>query len=766
MDAAADALEAAADAATKQDEVSTKDAGDQLWRPTVIYDPLVDAFLDDAKRFGRAGKAARRSVAARYGLTVPMLDETISFLRAMERDGYNGGRKIALRSQALRLVSGADRPPILVALAAAAIDQLAEDGCGADEVAELMRGSRDRERDLWAVATGCSNSSVFAAAMDGAPSARPALSYLLMNWTSADSASALAAADMLLQPDFLARIAPAERDRVHADIVRFKLANLLDVGLLDEAIAFIDSLSPRIRALALRPEGAEITTSVGGFRLKTSAFRDMRTADYAAALALAGRKEEARAALDAVAPAAARKRVRACLDEVETRCASDRNVPIAALIVDQLLDRPDDDPYVLVESAAIDFAPTGAGVTEALCRLLSQPTERSDCIDAREAVAVKRAGTGSGDEEDRALWTQIRGAGGAPFEAARAAYAARLSRLPRPGRDEIDRPRNSVDPAPVPFRESPLPAEQLARGTRDDSDPRSFAPLPEGYQLVRVERSGGRAAAISLSQRFDPNGEVTGGGYWLHLSDDAGRTWQPPLYTGLAEHFPYIVPKNSRLPMIAGDRLLIEVEEALIDTASITYPPIGTRLKRERKGLYLEIPIAALHQDSDGDGLSDPAARHLLLDQPATSGTPFIVGRDEGCSPPPPETWARLELLKKLFAIEARALIEPAGRTKEGFGGWRRSGATDNPPIFLLGNPEDYRCLSIDRMMVVYSEADRERLRTFSPDFQLLTLPPIRWNRDKSRGFVRWGVGWAGGTYRVIRDGQSWKLVSISEWIS
>ena len=140
LDAAADALEAAADAATKQDEVSTKDAGDQLWRPTVIYDPLVDAFLDDAKRFGRAGKAARRSVAARYGLTVPMLDETISFLRAMERDGYNGGRKIALRSQALRLVSGTDRPPILVALAAAAIDQLAEDGCGADEVAELMRG--------------------------------------------------------------------------------------------------------------------------------------------------------------------------------------------------------------------------------------------------------------------------------------------------------------------------------------------------------------------------------------------------------------------------------------------------------------------------------------------------------------------------------------------------------------------------------------------------------------------------------------------------
>jgi hypothetical protein len=69
---------------------------------------------------------------------------------------------------------------------------------------------------------------------------------------------------------------------------------------------------------------------------------------------------------------------------------------------------------------------------------------------------------------------------------------------------------------------------------------------------------------------MDPNGEVSAGGYWLHLSDDGGKTWQPPLYTGLAEYFPYSVPEQSDLPMFDGKHIRLEVEEALIDTASIT----------------------------------------------------------------------------------------------------------------------------------------------------------------------------------------------------
>jgi hypothetical protein len=292
-----------------------------------------------------------------------------------------------------------------------------------------------------------------------------------------------------------------------------------------------------------------------------------------------------------------------------------------------------------------------------------------------------------------------------------------------------------------------------------------MASLPKGFELIRSERSGKRVVAISLSTRFDPNGEVSGGGYWVHFSEDGGKSWAPPLYTGLAEHFPYIVSDKSRLPLIAGDHLHLEVQESLIDTASITYPPVGLHIRHKRSGIYLDIPIADLSRDSDGDGLTDIAAHHLLLDTKSSAPTPFVVGRDRDCAAASPETQARLAIVKELFQVEARALIEPPDK-KAIFGDWRRIQPSGKPPIFFNGNPDDWRCVTVDRPMIVYSDADRERLRKFSPDFQLISLPAIHWNRDHTRGFVQWSMGWTGGTYRITRKGDGWKLESIGSWIT
>jgi hypothetical protein len=768
IESAADALkDATAENSEGTETLTETDVGSGgLWKPITYFDPLIDDFNADAERAGRVNAAARKAVAAKYGLSVVALEETISLLRQMALDEYNDKKKAALRSQALRLVESS-RAPIALMIASGVVDQVG-DHCTPADVDMLMKRSSNPEADLWAIATGCSSSGAFAVALDRSPRARPALSYIAMNWTDADPASNLAAADALLRADFLAQVEVDQRDRVHADIARYKLSKLLDLGMLNEALAFGDSLTPPVRMQALRPGGDEVRATIGGFRLKTSPYGQAVAADYAAALALAGRQSEARSVLDLVAPAATRRAARVCLDAGKPECTveGEHGVPLDTLVVDQLLDSPDADPYVLVETQAMGLPSRSGGVTEAFCKIAPRPDEQGECKGARAYIARNRAEKGDEQQDAQEVSRVIRRLGGQPFEAARAGYAARLATLGFGDTPLRDWSRASVDPAPIPFRERPLPAAARASKPREGASPRHFAPLPGGFTLVRAERSGQRAAAISLSQRFDPDGEVSAGGYWLHLSEDGGKSWQPPLYTGLAEHFPYVIPTESRVRMLAGDRIKLEVKEELIDTASISYPPVGTRIRRKRQGIYLDIPIAELRKDSDGDGLSDIAARHLLLDQQRDGGTPFVVGQDRKCSAPSADTEARLEILKKIFQVEARAIIEPVGPRKELIGPWRRSTPSEKPPIFLLGNPGDYRCLTLDRPMIVYSEADRERLREHSPDFQLIELPPIHWNRGHTRGFVNWSMGWAGGTYRLMRNGHDWKLESISEWVT
>lgn len=765
-------LQAPAVAGPVSETLTGSDMTDQtLWKPGIYFDPVVDDFMSDIIRLDRRDATSKSAVSARYGLSVPALDATLAFIREMTKDAYDRGRQPQLREDALNLVQLSNRAPIALILAAGALEQFANNGCTETDVAQLMDGSRNPDHDLWEIATTCLSASIVGVALERDIAARPALLYLGLDWTLGDPDFELAAADMLLRPDYLALVDEKQRDAIRADIASSKLAKLLHVGLFSEALAFGDSLPAEIRDRALRGRRAGIRTSIGGFALQVQGQATSPVIEYAAALALAGRNAEARSALDMVAPGAKLRSVRACLDaEIEQDCGvgdfGRGKVPLSALIVDQLLVEPSADPYVLMEQAARGSPSVdGAAISEALCRLLTQGDEPRACKDLRKGEARDRAGGRDGIQSDRALWAAMERVGGRAFEAAKASYGAKLAAL---GQDlSPTTERVSVDPAPVPFPELPIPAARLANHPLPGIDAKSLARLSEGFTFVRAERSGKHVAAISLSQRFDPDGEVTAGGYWIHLSDDGGKTWQAPLYTGLAEHFPYVVPSSSRLPMIDGDRIHLEVEESLIDTATIGYPPVGTRIRRKRSGIYLDIPIADLRQDSDGDGITDIAARHLLLGGDSRAKEPFIVGRDRNCSTPPSaETLARLAVLRTLFKVEARALIEPVGGKSLLIGGWRKSEPTDKPPIFMRGDPNDYRCVSIDRLMVVYPDADREELRKFSPDFQLIDLPAIYWNRDHTRGFLKWNMGWTGGTYRLVREADGWKLETISSWIT
>ena len=98
--------------------------------------------------------------------------------------------------------------------------------------------------------------------------------------------------------------------------------------------------------------------------------------------------------------------------------------------------------------------------------------------------------------------------------------------------------------------------------------------------------------------------------------------------------------------------------------------------------------------------------------------------------------------------------------------GWRRATASAERPVFIQGDPSDYRCLRANRLMVVYSEADIAALERFRPDFHAVKVPPIVYNRDRDRGYVIYSLGWAGGTFRLRLVDGAWVFDEISSWIS
>ncbi|HEV7660521.1 MAG TPA: hypothetical protein VGO55_11820 [Allosphingosinicella sp.] len=740
---------------------------------------------------------AAAAVAPRFGLTTAEMRELGRLWvlgRAHSLDGRGNAAGIAaMREQWLALLARNRRAPLMLQAVAEGLDALGE--CRAEDFAAMMAGSADPAADAWTIANRATCADNFLRAAAAAPGRTIPALIRFAHYGTLRAGDALPLYEVLTGPAALDRIAAADRPALAAWLYARRAELLFRTGLTERAAALIESLPEEMRNRMLVRSAGRFTAMVDGLPVTIVEERadESLKLNLAAAYALAGRTAQAEALFASLAGTTAAHRAFACAGPPEPgpqrpqgpQGSSCAQIPheqrlenlIDLLLLDHLLHHPADDPYPLAEAGiAGSFTSASSTIAELRCRVFAEPQYADICGNAR-ALPLYWIAQDPGDGDPAADARQRAALDALPlpgFAEARAATAADFARVLAAGgapAEPVRAARQSVTPAPAPYAELPLPAARRGPRPAAAPPPRDVGTLPEGFEPVRIERSGERAVAISLSQTLDPTGEVSQGGYWVHLSTDGGRHWERPLYTGLADRFPYVVPRTSRLPLLSGDGLDLEVEIAELDTASITYPPVALRSRRQASNLYLRIPLAELARDGDGDGLTDIAERALLLDRARTDGgTPFIVGSDSGanCRAATPDRIALIGLLQQLFSVRTNAIVEPVDRAPDAplSAGWRGAGAAADRPVFIQGDPRDYLCLRPDRLMIVYGESDLAALGRFRPDFHAVTVPRIVYNRARDRGYVIWSAGWTGGTYRLRLVNGRWVFESISSWIT
>lgn len=334
------------------------------------------------------------------------------------------------------------------------------------------------------------------------------------------------------------------------------------------------------------------------------------------------------------------------------------------------------------------------------------------------------------------------------------------------------------------YREVPVPIDERIPEGQADTVPESAAVpealLPKGIELVRSERSGDVLAGVSLSQDVDPVGEIGGGGYWFHMSADGGKTWQRPLYLGFQQYQPYVVATSSRVPLITGDKLNLEVQIQELDEGSITFPPIGLTMKREARDLYLEIPLEEIQRDSDGDTLTDWLEEKLRTD-PMKADTDSDGLEDAWDDLPQvsalgkmhPDAEIVLELLENILGYDAMAVTEAVRREGadsledylKSLGGQRRAKQTSRF-VFIKADPAYFSGLMVPQATIVLSERDIAYLETRFGVLFPLRFPSIWVNRTNSRAVVKWSASWVGGTFEFKKIGGRWKAEVVSQWIT
>jgi hypothetical protein len=551
----------------------------------------------------------------------------------------------------------------------------------------------------------------------------------------------------------------------------------LNAGLASQAIATFQSLAPEVRSRIEQGATGRAGAEAAGLPFPNR-WRDVRR-PLAAAYLVTGDLKAAAGLAAGMEPAPDAK-VRT---EPEIRAGE-----IARRLLARWLSSSPEDPFELLITALAAEEERSGTEDLALARLaererypaiaayslelLAQDRSEPPFEPARGVLARVRAAVEATRGELEKLRQSLAGEARADREAASTAFG------PDPAAATLDRLLRA--PTVVRFTERPLPEgiapiELTPDQTANARKAVARMKLPAGFGLINAGREGDRAAAIGVSQDYDPVGEVSSGAYWVLLSSDGGRTWDPPLYTGLRANQPYVA-RVSRLPLLAEDHLQMEVEIAELDPSKIHFPPVALAPKRTAKGLYLDIPLELLQKDSDGDGLTDLAEERLMTDPESrdTDGD----GLEDGVDPLPnvpfrreaPSATARAlaAFLADNWNVDRAAIIEgiPAGPralccAKD------RVRSVDEKTLFLVADRGLFSALEPTKRVVVLTAEEAEAAeKKFGPFFpQRLKL--FVFDRSGRRAYAVWDASWQGGQTLLEEQADgTWKATSTTGWIT
>ena len=329
----------------------------------------------------------------------------------------------------------------------------------------------------------------------------------------------------------------------------------------------------------------------------------------------------------------------------------------------------------------------------------------------------------------------------------------------------------TVDAGTVALPQPPWPwKETKPSGTRN---PDTAQPRIRGFWPVRWERQGKRTVVLAASQRLDPTGEVSQGGFWLLISTKAGP-WKE-VYLGFSDHRPFTPRTLSRVPLIdAKDVVRVEVDEAPLDDRSITFPPIAMRAETKRSGVVLQSTLGELTQDSDADGLSDLVEARLLMN-PKSSDTDGD-GLLDAVDPTPrlddrlPPT-VKAEALNAFFESSAErrkpaAIVLSPGKQglDAAIGPFRQVDLDD--VRWLVGTPDVLGGLQPLTRVVTVSQAELEAVQMmFGLSFPMYLT--VHASKDGKHALIVWSESWRGGAARLDKDEKGvWKVEVILSWVT